>query len=322
MSKILVISGHPNLSESNANTTVIETLLSRHDDVAIRRLDSLYGEKQIDIVSEHEALLSASVVVLQFPFYWYSVPALMKRWIDEVLSYNFAYGPKGDKLANKHLILSVTVGGPEEAYSPLGYNHFSVEEFLRPLEQTAYLAKMQYHRPIYSHRMVYIEGVYNELSDVQNRAVEHGERLAAKIADLLHSPESIIKQFVNKWFDKLDSLSEKTEVFLPHLSKQLVLCLPEGDFLGHAGFKQWYQWALSTFKPNCRHIVEQIDITADGEYFNLSLRVNLSAHTYIDSDFAGQNVEVQVKENWRLRIIDGQHVLIEQYLVSSLGDQL
>ncbi|GAL26611.1 NAD(P)H oxidoreductase YRKL [Vibrio variabilis] len=46
-------------------------------------------------------MIKADVIVLQFPFYWYSMPALLKKWMDDVFSFNFAYGPEGDKLKVK-----------------------------------------------------------------------------------------------------------------------------------------------------------------------------------------------------------------------------
>ena len=92
MSKVLVISGHPNLDQSNANSAILQSLTKRIDDIEVRRLDTLYSNNPIDVEAEQKALLEAEVIVLQFPFYWYSVPALLKRWIDQVFTYNFAFG--------------------------------------------------------------------------------------------------------------------------------------------------------------------------------------------------------------------------------------
>lgn len=162
MSRVLVISGHPNLSESNTNKIIVESLRSHIDNIEVRQLDDLYPHYDIDVPREQQALIEADIVILQFPFYWYSVPALLKKWIDDVFCYDFAYGSRGDKLHGKDVILSFTIGGPKESYNPLGYNHFPIEQLLQPLQQTAYLSGMNFHAPIYSHGMVYIPGVYNE----------------------------------------------------------------------------------------------------------------------------------------------------------------
>ena len=141
MNQVVVISGHPNLPASNTNTVILDELQFQLDNVNIRRLDELYPDYQIDIEAEQKALIDADVIVLQFPFYWYSVPALLKKWIDDVFSYNFAYGSEGDKLKGKDFILSFTIGGPEESYDPLGYNHFEIEQLIRPLQQTRILSR-------------------------------------------------------------------------------------------------------------------------------------------------------------------------------------
>lgn len=184
MKRVLLVSGHPDLEASHTNRVIIEKLVAQMPEVSVRRLDRLYPDYRIDVAVEQQALLDADVVVLQFPFYWYSVPALMKKWIDDVFSYGFAYGSTGDKLHGKDLLLSITIGGPEEAYSPLGSNHFSPQQLLRPLEQTAYLSGMRFGTPVVTHRMVYIPGVYNTLDAVLERAGDHAVRLSAALLEL------------------------------------------------------------------------------------------------------------------------------------------
>lgn len=103
MSKIVVISGHPDLEQSHTNRIILDSLQTSLNDVEVRYLDRLYPDFKIDIEAEQKALLPAETIVLQFPFYWYSVPAILKKWIDDVFSYNFAYGSKGDKLQGKTL---------------------------------------------------------------------------------------------------------------------------------------------------------------------------------------------------------------------------
>ena len=184
MSKIVVISGHPDLEQSHTNRIILDSLQTSLNDVEVRYLDRLYPDFKIDIEAEQKALLSAETIVLQFPFYWYSVPAILKKWIDDVFSYNFAYGSKGDKLQGKNFILSFTIGGPDEAYNPLGYNHFTIEQLILPLQQTAYLAKMHFCKPVYSHKMIYIPNVYNTKEEVQERARKHASWLIQAIQTL------------------------------------------------------------------------------------------------------------------------------------------
>ena len=321
MSQVIVISGHPNLSASHTNTVILDELSFQLADVEVRRLDELYPDYQINVEAEQQALIKADVVVLQFPFYWYSVPALMKKWIDDVFSYDFAYGAKGDKLKGKDIILSFTVGGPEESYDPLGYNHFEIEQMIRPLQQTAYLAGMNYTQPVYTHRMVYIPGVYNELSEVRVRAKHHADRLVGQINDLLNSTENKVSKFVQKWFAEFDVLPEQSEFFTEQLSTDIRLVMPEGEFIGHEGFRDWYQVARATFKPNCQHLVEQTTVTegVDGQ-ITVDLRVRLIAETYEDSALNGESINLLVNEKWQMTMDTSGKLSISEYLVELVND--
>lgn len=315
MTQIVVISGHPELKSSYSNTVILDALASRFPDIDIRRLDSLYPDYQIDVVAEQQALLNADIIVLQFPFYWYSVPALLKKWLDDTFSYNFAYGSQGDKLKGKQLLLSFTVGGPEDSYTPTGYNHFRIESLLKPLEQTAYLAGLNFCEPLFSHRMVYIPGVYNSQDAVELRATQHAQRLIERLEHLSQSPEIRIQQFVTSWFSAMDELPENDDYFLSHLSPNITFNMPEGNFDGHQGFREWYRQARATFKPGCEHLVEQMESEADGDGYQVNLRVRLIADTFSESVFNGQSLNLLVNESWRVTLDEPGKVLIEDYQV-------
>ena len=45
------------------------------------------------------------------------------------------------------MMLAVTTGGPESAYSPEGYQNHTLPTFLTPLQQTASLCHMRYAPP-------------------------------------------------------------------------------------------------------------------------------------------------------------------------------
>lgn len=55
-------------------------------------------------------ILAADALVVVFPVYWLSVPALLKGWIDRVWNYGFAYGRSKPRLAGKR-ILWLGLGG-------------------------------------------------------------------------------------------------------------------------------------------------------------------------------------------------------------------
>ena len=74
-------------------------------------------------------------------------PPLLKQWIDVVLEYNWAYGPHGNFLNGKKVLTALTAGGTREVYCSEGKNHYTINQFLRPFEQTARLCGMRYLPP-------------------------------------------------------------------------------------------------------------------------------------------------------------------------------
>jgi glutathione-regulated potassium-efflux system ancillary protein KefG len=88
----LIILSHPNYATSTANKAIIEKLMQTNPtNTQIRHLDQLYSGYAINIQEEQQFLLAADNIILQFPFYWYSCPASLKNWLDQVLTFNFAY---------------------------------------------------------------------------------------------------------------------------------------------------------------------------------------------------------------------------------------
>lgn len=67
--------------------------------------------------------------------------------MDVVLEFGWAYGPKATALRSKKCLNVITTGGTREVYCPTGSNNYSVNEFLRPFEQTAKLCGMEYLPP-------------------------------------------------------------------------------------------------------------------------------------------------------------------------------
>ena len=151
--KVLYLVFHPDLTKSKVNSTW--TQAARESGFTVKDMYSLYPNFKFDVEREQRDLLEHDRIVLQFPFYWYSSPALLKQWLDDVLTFGFAYGPKEMlKLAGKDLVLSVSVGGPQDSYVPGGYNNFTVPELLRPFQQTAFLCRLNYCTPFWMHSSV------------------------------------------------------------------------------------------------------------------------------------------------------------------------
>ncbi|XP_016093257.1 ribosyldihydronicotinamide dehydrogenase [quinone]-like [Sinocyclocheilus grahami] len=79
-----------------------------------------------DIVDEHKKLKEADLVIFQFPMYWFSVPAIMKGWMDRVLTLGFAYTLEKRYsegiFRDKKAMLSFTTGSHETMFSSNGIN--------------------------------------------------------------------------------------------------------------------------------------------------------------------------------------------------------
>jgi glutathione-regulated potassium-efflux system ancillary protein KefG len=147
MKNIYHIFTHPDVEKSRINKEVLKVFLGK-ENIESRKLYESYPDWKIDVATEKESLLKADLIVVQTPFYWYSTPGLFKEWEDKVLEYGFAYGEGGDKLKGKKLQIVLSTFGPAEAYQKDGYNNFTIEELLRPLEQTANLCQLEFLKPL------------------------------------------------------------------------------------------------------------------------------------------------------------------------------
>jgi len=147
MSRILVLSAHRSPDTSRLNQAVLNALRPLSE-VTVHELSREYPDLRIDAAREQALLQSHDTVVLVFPFYWYSSPAIVKEWLDAVLAYGFAYGPGGTHLHGKNLQLVVTTGGPATAYTSTGANRYAVEELLLPFQATANLVGFNYLPPL------------------------------------------------------------------------------------------------------------------------------------------------------------------------------
>ncbi len=146
MAKVLVIFAHPKFERSRVNKILVEKIRKK-EGVTFHDLYEQYPDFNIDLLVEKKLLLHHDVVIWHHPFYWYSCPPLMKQWIDIVLEFGWAYGPEGNALKGKQALNVITAGGSREVYCTEGNNNYSVNEFLRPFEQTARLCGMEYLPP-------------------------------------------------------------------------------------------------------------------------------------------------------------------------------
>lgn len=148
--KVLLLLAHPAYERARVTPALAEAAAAAPG-VTSHDLYEAYPDFLIDVEAEQARLLEHDVLALQFPLFWYSVPALLKEWMDLVLAHGFAYGRGGTRLAGKTLVCGLSTGAQAEAYGEGGGNLHTVEEFLRPLQATARLCGMHWAAPTVVH---------------------------------------------------------------------------------------------------------------------------------------------------------------------------
>ncbi|QBS45383.1 NAD(P)H-dependent oxidoreductase [Nocardia sp. CS682] len=144
------------------------------------------GTLSADIRAEQEKLLWADTVLLHFPLWWFSMPAIMKGWVDRVLTCGFAYGAGGDSiprygagvLAGRRAMLVVSVGGKEPSYSDRGING-PIEDLLFPIQHgILYYPGMDVLPPFVVHGTIRVDDErFGEIADDLRRRMSELEKL-------------------------------------------------------------------------------------------------------------------------------------------------
>lgn len=169
---------HPQMEQSRVNRAMMRAAQAASaasgGRIEVLDLYARYPDYLIDTAAERARLAAARLLVWQCPVHWYSLPPLLKLWLDEVLAFGWAYGPGGEALRGKDLWLALSTGGSQEAYQPQGYNRYFFDAFLPPMEQTAALCGMRFLPPLLLH------GAHHATdAEVAAHAELYAERLAA-----------------------------------------------------------------------------------------------------------------------------------------------
>ena len=92
----------------------------------------------MDVETEIAKLERCDLMIWQFPLWWFGLPAVLKGWVDRIFAMGRTYG--GGKFystgffCGKRAMLSLTTGGPPEAYQPDGFNG-DINAILRPIHR-------------------------------------------------------------------------------------------------------------------------------------------------------------------------------------------
>ena len=118
------------------------------DDVVSRKNDKFFslGEEQMhasthalfapELSQEIGRLLRSDLLILQFPMWWFGMPAILKGWIDRVFAFGSAYdfGQTWEEgvFTGRKAMLSVSTSAPAAAFAPDGRNG-DIERILWPI---------------------------------------------------------------------------------------------------------------------------------------------------------------------------------------------
>lgn len=135
--KTLIVAAHPSMETSTVNKRWVEELKKYPETYTVHELYKVYPTEEIVVEKERELIESHEKLVLQFPIQWFNSPSLLKKWMDEVFDYGWAYGSNGgDKLKKRKVALAVSAGIRSSDYSKEGRYGHTLEQILIPFETT------------------------------------------------------------------------------------------------------------------------------------------------------------------------------------------
>ena len=219
MQNILVVSGHTDLNNSVANKAILERLENKLPQAEFVYLDKLYSDFQIDVEAEQEKLLNADIIVLQFPIFWYAMPSLLSRWLEETFQHGFSHGSTGDKLKGKKLIASFTTGAPEFMYSYEGAQKYPIEDFLPPIKAMCNLCGLDYFGYVYTGGVSYQNRNDTEkMAEMKEKAVMHADKLLELLKGIrpdvdFETETALIDDGILDSFDVVSIISELDDEF-------------------------------------------------------------------------------------------------------------
>lgn len=86
-----------------------------------------YQQYSPEVEAEIERMKNHDALAFVFPLWWWSMPAMMKGYIDRVWNYGFAYGP--GKLPHQHVLWLSLAGAPIERFKKRQYDNMMTHYF-------------------------------------------------------------------------------------------------------------------------------------------------------------------------------------------------
>lgn len=187
MKRILILFAHPSPKKSRVNEA-LRASVQDLDNVNIHDLYSEYPDMLVNPRHEQRVCEEHDVIVMQYPVYWYSTPAVLKEWQDSVLQLGWAYG-SGRALEDKLFFAALSAGGEEHDYRTGRYRNFSLRDLTAPLRAMAETCGMEWLPPFA------VMGVHKGLSkEALTAHAEDYRRVLLAIRDGRIDTESALRQ--------------------------------------------------------------------------------------------------------------------------------
>lgn len=139
----LIITAHPNKQSFNQAIaeTVINASKQQHTEIRVRNLYALnfdpilswqelnatyQGIVATEIQQEQQFIREADLITLIYPLWWMGFPAILKGYLDRVLTHGFAYKTEGEisqgLIVGKKMQQFITLGSNVSQYQALGWD--------------------------------------------------------------------------------------------------------------------------------------------------------------------------------------------------------
>lgn len=169
MKQIINLYAHPQPRHSRVHKKLLNSF-TEHPQVLVRDLYEIYPDYIINVENEQAILKMADIIIWQFPIHWYSMPAILKEWIDSVFTPDFAFGA-GSELQGKYLWPIISCGGSTESYSTSGSNRHSLKTYLLPIVQTAKYCGLKVFDPFIVYHANHIDEIEIEKKSIQLKSL-------------------------------------------------------------------------------------------------------------------------------------------------------
>ena len=123
VSDLYAMGWNPVSDRANFTTTSNPDYLKLQDEERFAVMNAGFAP---DVQQEIDKVLTCDVLIFQFPLWWFSMPAILKGWVDRVFAAGIAYGGgrwfDNGVFKGKRALLSLTTGGPESIFAKDGLN--------------------------------------------------------------------------------------------------------------------------------------------------------------------------------------------------------